>query len=124
MLKAIHRVLRPDGRLAFHTIEPVDGLSAADKRRVVAAGPPAVSVRTSYPSLLASAGFHGVRSTDLTEEYSATHGSWNDATTRHESDLRDTVGAEEFDNRTEAYRQTRRALDDGLLLRVLYTATR
>ena len=124
MLKAIHRVLRPGGRLAFHTIEPVPGLSAAEKRRVVSAGPPAVSVRTSYLSLLASAGFQEAQMTDLTEGYRASHRIWAEATARHEDDLRDTIGTQEFENRTEAYRQTRRALDDGLLLRSLYTASR
>ena len=124
MLRETHRVLRPGGRVAFHVIEPAPGLSAAEKRRVVSAGPPAVSVRTSYPSLLDSAGFHDVQMRDLTEEYSTAHRQWADATANHETDLRRTIGDEEFDNRTAAYHQTRLALDDGLLLRSLYTATR
>ena len=72
MLRECRRVLRPDGVLAFHAIEAAAGLDLSTRRKAHRAGPPAVAVRTSYQSLLHTAGFRDVEVTDLTAEYLAT----------------------------------------------------
>jgi cyclopropane fatty-acyl-phospholipid synthase-like methyltransferase len=55
-LRATYLALRPGGRTAFTTIFPAAGLSASEARRAIEAGPPNCGLRTSYPSLLRSAG--------------------------------------------------------------------
>ncbi len=79
---------------------------------------------TSYRSLLRSAGFVGVTTTDLTDEYGATQQRWIDATERYEEAIRAAVGDETFDERMASRHSTRRAIDSGLLSRFLYTAVR
>ena len=124
MLRASRAALRPGGRLAFHTIEPGPGLSAADRRRAFKAGPPAVAVRTNHPSLLRSAGFVEIDATDVTAEYTATQRRWQEATVRHEAELREALGDENVDDGLERRRSTLAALNEGLLARTLYTGRR
>ena len=124
MLRASRRVLRPGGRIAFHTIQAMPGLTAPRRRLAYEAGPPAVAVRTSYPSLLRTGGFTDIAETDLTSEYRSTQQRWIDASARHEEGLREIVGDVDYEDRAAGRRQTARAIDDGLLARVLYTATR
>ena len=51
--------------MALTAIEPAAGLTPAERRHA-ADPPPNVLVRTSYPSLLDSAGFAGVTADDVT----------------------------------------------------------
>lgn len=124
MLRASRRVLRPGGRIAFHTIQATAGLSGPRRRLAHEAGPPAVAVRTSYPGLLRSAGFTDIVAMDLTSEYRSTQQRWIDASQRHEEGLRKIVGDVDYEDRAAGRRQTAQAIDDGLLARILYTATR
>ena len=124
MLRASRRVLRPGGRLAFHTIELPPGLSASKRRRAISIGPPAVTVRTTYSGLLRSAGFVDVDAVDLTAEYLATQRRWLAATLRHEAGLRAALGDDVVREGMERRRRTIDAIEAGLLLRTLYTATR
>jgi hypothetical protein len=124
VLRASRRVLRPGGRLAFHTIELPPELSATKRRRAISIGPPAVTVRTTYPSLLRSAGFIATDAVDLTAEYLATQRRWLAATLRHEDGLRDALGDDAVQEGIERRRGTVDAIEAGLLLRTLYTATR
>jgi hypothetical protein len=124
VLRACRRVLRPGGRLAFHTIEPPPGLSAPKRRRAISIGPPAVTVRTTYPGLLRSAGFNEIYAGDLTAEYLATQRRWLAATLRHEDGLRCALGDDVVRDGIERRRRTVDAIEEGLLLRTLYTATR
>ena len=124
MLRACRRVLRRGGRLAFFVIEPAAGLSGAARRRAHAVGPPAVAVRTGYPSLLRSAGFERISITDVTEEYRITQRAWQDASRRREGALRAAIGDDVYEDEVARRRRTRRAIDDGLLARTLYTAVR
>lgn len=124
MLSASHRVLRVGGRTAFHTIEPAAGLTGAARRRARSVGPPAVAVRTTYQSLLRSAGFTEIDAVDLTAEYHATQLRFVDATRRHERALRDSLGDESVDDGIRRRRHTIAAIEQGLLVRTMYTATR
>ena len=124
MLRASRRVLRPGGRLAFHTIELPPELSAAERRRAISIGPPAVTLRTSYAGLLRSAGFVEIDAVDLTAEYLATQRRWLAATLRHEDGLRDALGDDVVSEGIERRRRTVEAIEEGLLMRNLFTATR
>ena len=87
-------------------------------------GPPAVTVRTTYLGLLRSAGFIEIDAVDLTAEYLATQRRWLAATLRHEEGLRVALGDDASGERLEQRRRTAHAIEEGLLLRTLYTATR
>lgn len=124
MLGACRRVLLPGGRLAFLTIQPTPGLDPTRRRKAHWAGPPAVAVRTSYESLLQSAGFTDVVATDLTAEYAATQRRWMAAMDHHAAAVRDAVGDAAFDERAANRTITSDAISSGLLSRFRYTATR
>ena len=124
MLRACRRVLRSGGRLAFLTIEPTPGLSRSDRRRAHRVGPVAVAVRTDYPSLLASAGFTGIGSTNLTDEYLSTQSAWIAAISKREGAIRAIVGDADFEERMQSRRDTVRAIEGGLLSRFMYWAVR
>ena len=124
MLRACRRILRPGGRLAFLTIEPTPGLTSAERRRAHRLGPPGVSVPTSYPSLLRSAGFVDVVATDLTDDYRGTLQRWIDASDRHEAELRRVVGDHAYADRERTRNRTVEAIAGGYLSRFGYTATR
>ena len=117
-------MLRPGGRIAFHTIQPTPDLGVARRRRAHAAGPIAVALPTNYESLLRSAGFRQIAATDLTADYRSTQQRWIDATGRREPELRRAMGDELYDERADTRTQTLAAIDDGLLSRFQYTATR
>jgi len=110
--------------MAFHTIELPPGLSGPQRRRAISIGPPAVTVRTTYPSLLRSAGFIEIDAVDLTTEYLATQRRWLAATLRHEESLRAALGDDAVEEGIQRRRRTVGAIEAGLLLRTLYTATR
>jgi hypothetical protein len=124
VLRASRRSLRRGGRLAFHTIELPAVLSPADRRRAISIGPPAVAVRTTYAGLLRSAGFGEIDRVDLTDAYLATQHRWLAATLRHEEGLRRALGDDTVEEGIERRRSTIDAIDAGLLLRTLYSATR
>ena len=124
MLRASRRVLRPGGRTAFLTIEPAPGLTTRERRRAVEVGPPAVAVRTSYLSLLRSAGFSEIGSDDRTDEYRTAQAAWIEAVSRREAAIRPIMGGDAFDERLRDRQRALAAIDEGLLIRVLYWASR
>ena len=110
--------------MVFLTIEPGDDLTSAQRRRVGRIGPPSVLVRTSYPSLLRTAGLVDITVVDLHDEYRATQRSRLDETVRHSEDLIALIGAEEYEEARRGRRRTLDAIEDGLLTRRLYVAGR
>ncbi len=124
VLRACRRVLRPGGRIAFLTIEPTLGLDPPTRRRAHRLGPAAVAVPTSYPSLLRSAGFVDIDRVDLTDEYHSTQLRWIDATERNASAIREAMGTELYEERLANRFLTLHAIEEGLLSRHRYTATR
>lgn len=83
-----------------------------------------MSVPTSYPSLLRSAGFVDVVATDLTDDYRGTLQRWIDASDRHEAELRRVVGDDAYADRERTRNRTVEAIAGGYLSRFGYTATR
>ncbi|MCP3857495.1 MAG: hypothetical protein GY926_14755 [bacterium] len=108
----------------FHTIQPTPGLSPSSRRRANRNGPPATAVRTSYQSLLTTAGFVDVEARNETVEYRATQLRWIAAGERHEAALRAAIGDEAYEQGRRESEAALRAIEDGLLVRYRYSATR
>ena len=124
MLRASRRILKPGGRTAFLVIEPVTGLDDRLRRRAARVGPVRVSVRTSYPSLLATAGFTEITEDDITAEFRRTQLGWTAAFAARETELTEAIDPDELEKQRRARQQVVLAIDEGILRRTLYTAIR
>ena len=122
VLRASRLLLRPGGRLAFWTISVPPGLSPANHRRAVAAGPPAPT-GPDLSDLLTRAGFVGVQKTDVTADYLTTVRAWRDARLRHRDALRP-VDPTVYDDRMAKGEAAIAALEMGLQRRTLHIAHR
>jgi hypothetical protein len=105
-------------------IEPVAGLDDRQRRRAARVGPPGVSVRTSYTSLLQSAGFANIETADLTVEFRQTQQAWIDAFAKREHELIELLGADVYAERRRNRTKVIAAIDDRILRRTLYVADR
>jgi ubiquinone/menaquinone biosynthesis C-methylase UbiE len=123
-LRATFRALRQGGRTAFTAIFPAPGLSAAEARRALEAGPPNCGLRTSYPSLLRSAGFVEIEERDLTPAYYATVSRKLDVAGQFAGDMIDMLGRQAYDEMQDERRLAIRAVEGGLLRRSLFVARR
>jgi hypothetical protein len=110
--------------LAFLTIEVADNLDKRDRRRAAAAGPPAIATRSTYPSLLRTAGLASIERIDVTADYRVTASARMDARNAHAQAFADEFGADELRERNAEGERRLSAIDDGLLKRFLYVAHR
>ena len=117
-------MLRHGGIMAFTAIEPASRLSPAERRHVAAVGPTNVLLRTSYPSLLRSAGFVDVLVDDVTAAYRSTLAAWYEETLRRADAVADLVGPDEFEERQHRRAGALAAIDAGSLRRSRYIARR
>jgi len=125
VLRACNRLLRPAGRIAFYTIFIPSGLSPAQYRRAARAGPSAVASRNrEQPELLRSAGFAGVRETDVTEDFLRATLTYHRLRARYAGQLAGTEGEATFHDRQRDYRLQADAIEAGLLRRSLFVAER
>lgn len=124
MLRALKRLIRPGRRIAFTTIYVAPGLSPADRRRAHRSGPRAVASRAEQPRLLASAGFVDIDEIDLTDEFASTGRAWLDQWDRNAEELKELEGPTAFAERQRDRRVQQRAIEEGLLRRGLFSATR
>jgi hypothetical protein len=83
-----------------------------------------VTVRTTYSSLLRSAGFLEIDAVDQTAEYLATQRRSLAATLEHEVGMREALGDDVVREGIKRRRRTVGAIEEGLLLRTMYAATR
>ena len=123
-LRATFQALRPGGRTAFTAIFPAAGLTAADARRAIAAGPPNCGLRASYPSLLRSAGFVDVEERDLTADYLVTLSRKLEVAEEFAEDMIEMLGRQEYDRMQAERRLAIVAVEAGLLRRAQFVARR
>jgi ubiquinone/menaquinone biosynthesis C-methylase UbiE len=123
-LRACWRVLRPGGRTAFCVIHLSPGLGARDRRRARRDGPMAVATTSTYPSMLASAGFVDVIATDRTEEFARVAAAWIEQRELHRDALEALLGKELLEQRQASATATLQAVRDGLLRRSMLEAVR
>ncbi|MGH9213123.1 MAG: class I SAM-dependent methyltransferase [Acidimicrobiales bacterium] len=123
-LRATFRALRHGGTTVFTAIFSGPGLSAAETRRAIEAGPPNVVLRTSCSSLLRSAGFVEIEEHDLTADYLATARRKLEVAEQFAEDLIQMLGHHDFDETQIERRLAVQAITDGLLRRSLFVARR
>jgi cyclopropane fatty-acyl-phospholipid synthase-like methyltransferase len=121
VLRASQRLLRPGGRLAFFTISSAAGLSPADRRRALAAGPPELD-GPDVSDLLRRAGFADVSEVDVTADYLVTTRAWRAARLHHRDTVRP-IDPAMYDERLAKGENAIEAIETGLLRRTLHTAT-
>jgi len=124
VLRALKRLLRPGGRIAYTTIFVAPGLSAARRRRAQRSGPRAVAARSDQLKLLASAGFIDREMLDLTAEFAVTARAWLGQWEANADELSALESPAVFDERQRERTGQLRAIEDGLLCRGLFSATR
>jgi predicted O-methyltransferase YrrM len=76
VLRALKRLLRPGGVIAFANIYVTPSLAAAWRQRARRSGPRAVASRSEQALLQAFAGFVDIEQFDLTVEFAITARSW------------------------------------------------
>jgi hypothetical protein len=114
--------LKPGGRIAYTTIVVADDLSKSRHRRAVRAGPRAISSTRPMGVLTEAARFERVVVTDVTKEFIETAQAWIDAFGQRQRQLRPLLGPE-FDERQTGRRNMVAAAGEGLLKRLLVSAT-
>jgi cyclopropane fatty-acyl-phospholipid synthase-like methyltransferase len=123
-LRATFRALCPGGHTAFTAIFPASGLTAGEVRRAIEAGPPHCQLRTSYPSLLRSAGFVEIEEHDLTADYFETASRKLAVAERFAGPMIEMLGRQDYDEMQAERRLAITAIEDGLLRRSLFVARR
>ena len=124
MLRALKQLLRPGGRIAYTTIFVTPGLDPMRRRRAQRSGPRAVASRSDQRQLLVSAGFIDIDVVDLTAEWATTARGWIDGWLSNEAELSALESTGAFAQRQRERRAQLRAIEDGLLRRALFSATR
>lgn len=122
MLRALRKLLRPNGRSAFLTIALAEGLEPAARRRGRRDGPPAPASTRPLDVLMEAAGYSDVMVEDVTDGFLATCTAWHEAALSNEEALRDHLGSQAFDELDHDRRAMIGAIQDGLLVRYLITA--
>jgi hypothetical protein len=124
VLRALKQLIRPGGRIAYTTIFVTPGLEPKRRRRAQRSGPRAVASRSGQRRLLASAGFTEIDVVDLTTEWASTARGWLDGWSANEAELTALDSAATFAQRQRERRTQLHAIEDGLLRRGLFSATR
>jgi hypothetical protein len=124
VLRALKQLLRPGGRIAYTTIYVAPGLEPKLRRRAQRSGPRAVASRSDQRRLLASAGFTEIDTVDVTTEWASTARGWCSGWSANEAELVALDSRDTFAQRQRERHTQLRAIEDGLLKRSLFSATR
>jgi hypothetical protein len=124
VLRALKKLLRPGGRIAFATIYVNPGASPAQRRRARRDGPRAVTSRAAQPRLLEAAGFVNIEELDVTDAFIATTRAWIEERAVHRDELVRLDAPGTFDQRQTDHRAQLDATEAGLLRRAIFSAIR
>jgi len=124
VLRALKQLLRPGGRIAYTTIFVTPGLDPVRRRRARRSGPRAVGSRSDQRQLLVSAGFTDIEVVDLTTDWAVTARGWLEGWTANQAELSALESPAAFTQRQKERQTQLCAIDDGLLRRGLFSATR
>ena len=124
MLRALKRLLRPGGVIAFTTIYVTPGLAAAGRQRARRSGPRAVASGSEQDRLLASAGLVDIEQLDLTAEFANTARAWLTECEANAAELATLEPPGAFEQRQRERRTQLAAIQDGLLSRGPFSASR
>lgn len=124
VLRACHRVLKPEGRIAYYTIYAPPDLSPADYRRITKFWPPASTRRRTPAEMLESAGFIDVQERDVTKQYRKTSRGWLEGRRSRYDELAQAMGEDTLKGKIEEGEAILGSIKDGLLRRSLLTAKR
>ncbi len=124
VLRACHRVLKPEGRIAYYTIYAPPDLSVVDYRRIMKFWPPATTRRRAPSEMLESAGFVDVRDADVTKQYRKTSRAWLEGRRRRFDQIAQAMGEDTLKGKIEEGKAILELIKDGLLRRSLLTGRR
>jgi hypothetical protein len=124
VLRALKHQLRPGGQTAFLTIHVAPGLSAAARRRAAREGPRAVAARSDHLNMLRNAGYVDAVEIDATATFLHTARAWLQESERLGDELAPLEPHGAFAERQAERSRMIAAMEDGLLLRSLYSARR
>jgi cyclopropane fatty-acyl-phospholipid synthase-like methyltransferase len=122
VLRACRRLLKPEGKIAYATIVVAEGLTKSQHRRAARMGPRAASSTRPIGTLMEAAGFQAIEISDVTEDFTATALAWFDAFAAREAELMPVL-RNEFDDRQKGRKEMIAAADEGLLQRLLVSAS-
>jgi len=119
VLRACERVLVPGGRLVFDVVSVPESFDGSDD---LEGDYGFVATAVPYVDLLAQAGFTGIGSEDTTSGYLEVAGRWLAASRELESELREAMGDDVFEDKCSSRAESYAMIESGELGRTLYWA--
>ena len=120
VLEECRRVIVNNGQMAFSVIDIAPDLSGPERAEAIDAGPEFVQSETSYPDMLAEAGWRVVRCDDVTPGLARTYEGMIHADQEHEQELREVAGDDYFEDEVISMKKKLSAVQRGLLRRYLF----
>ena len=109
--------------MAFSTVEIAPGLSKSQHRRAALRGPRAVVSTRPAGQLMSAARFSDVTVTDVTDDFLGTARAWFIEFNRYEGELKQVLGAQNWEDRQTDRAAMIDAVEAGLLRRHVVTGT-
>lgn len=123
VLDECHRVLAPNGLMAFTVVSVATGLSSAQRAFAIENGPPFIEAVCCYPEMLKRTGWRIIAHEDLTNEYEASCKRLLATENRYVDELTALLGPEEVRLRSEKWKNKVTAVEHRLTLREFYLVT-
>ena len=124
VLDACYQAIRPSGRMVFTVITLAPHLSQTNRRWAIENGPEFIASDDEYPALLEQVGWTILDHQDLTPEYIVSCQRQLQADLEQKDALTMLIGTTEYTERQTRWQSRLMALNDGLLRRELFIATR
>ncbi len=122
VLRECRRIMRSNGRMAFSAIFMAAELAPTETELAVAAGPPFMEMKGTYPTLMTETGWRLVETHDLTDAFLSTAERLVVEEEARAAVLEPLHEKGEFNARLNRHRAKIEALGQGLIRRELYIA--